>query len=410
MTVTLRFEKVVPSGQALAYHDGKALFCMGPVPGETCEVNIVKTASSYILARLVKVVESSTHRTGKGALLPYAPWASLDYEYQLELKAAMLGEAFGRLDLKIAGVIPSPIKHHYRNKLTFALRMIDGQLKMGMYERRSRSFFMTPDGCSLGDAKLNTMAEAVYDRLRAMDGAELVESLRLRTNQIGDIVAVVMLKKRKKADWQSLRVPGLAGLIVRTKDERVWSIGMTTLTDAIGTVEVDYPADEFMQVNLPAFELALKAITEQITPDNKVMDLYGGAGAIGLPLAQTTGATVLGVEINAESVRLAKAAAERQAILNYKVTTASADALEDTLFDGIDTVIVDPPRAGLSRQLTDQLLRLAPQRIIYLSCDPTTQARDVAALAVTYSASEVTGYDFYPQTPHTESLIILNKQ
>jgi 23S rRNA (uracil1939-C5)-methyltransferase len=233
MTITLRFEKIVPSGQALAHHDGKALFCLGPIPGETCEVEIVRDATSFALAKLVRIVEPAAERTSHVQAMPYAPWQTVDYGAQLQLKHDMLSESFQRFGLEIGPIIASPEPNEYRNKLTFALRMIEGKMTMGMYERRSRTFFPTPHGCSLGKPVLNQFAIDILDRLNRLDISDTVESLRLRSSDNNDVVAILLLKKRKKADYQALRVPGLAGVIVRTKDERVWTTGLTELTDTI---------------------------------------------------------------------------------------------------------------------------------------------------------------------------------
>lgn len=408
MNTSIRFEKIVPSGQAMAHFEGRAWFCVGALPGEMCEVSILRQSKTFVIARLEKIVEPSKFRTGDMPGPVFAPWKMINYDYQLELKKTILSELFGhpKFTLPVAEVIASPVTKEYRNKLEFALVRDENAYSLAMHQRGSKETYPTPQGCDLGHPALNSAALAVLERLNASEIGDNATALTVRRSSTnGEIIAILNITKRYKIDFQSLRAPGLAGLVVVTNGEAAWSYGASELTETILGVDVTFPAHEFMQVNIPAFELALADIAKLISENNVVLDLYGGAGAIGLPIAKLAGAKVLSVEVNPKSVELSRASAKALGLPQYKATSSNADALPDSIFMNIDTVIVDPPRAGLSRELIDQLFRLRVERIIYLSCDPSTQTRDAKLLREVYKASEVTGYDFYPDTPHLESLI-----
>jgi 23S rRNA (uracil1939-C5)-methyltransferase len=407
MNTQIRFEKIVPSGQAMAHFEGRAWFCLGALPGELCEVKILRQSKTFVIAGLEKVLEPSEHRDGDTVGPEYAPWQPVTYEYQLELKTAMLSELFGRpgVELPVSELIASPIASEYRNKLTFALVRTEGVYALGMHQRGSKETYLAPKGCSLGDAALNDAALAVLDRINKSDIGDNAIGLTVRRSTADEIIAILALGKRYKIDFQSLRAPGLAGLVVTFEGKAAWSYGAAELTEDIAGVPITFPAHEFMQVNITAFELALAEITKLVDKDNTVLDLYGGAGTIGLSIAKTTGAKVLSVELNMPSVELSRATAKALEVPNFKATSANADGLVDSLFMNVDTLIVDPPRAGLSRDLIDQLIRLRIERVIYISCDPATQARDTALMSHVYKPSAVTGFDFYPGTPHLESLM-----
>ena len=392
----------------MAHFEGRAWFCLGALPGELCEVSIVRQSKTFVIANLEKISDPSKFRDKTLNSPAYAPWQMVDYPYQNELKKAILTELFSHPKCKVlvSAFLPSPITSEYRNKLTFALVREGSTYALAMHQRGSKETYPTPEGCDLGHPALNKAALAVLERLNSSEIGDNAVSLTVRRSSAnGDIVAILHITKRYKIDFQSLRSPGLAGLVVAINGDAAWSYGASTLTETIMGVDITFPAHEFMQVNIPAFELALADIAKVITADNIVLDLYGGAGAIGLPIAKNTGAKVLSVEVNAKSVELSRSTAKALELSQYKATSSNADSLPDSIFMNIDTVIVDPPRAGLSRELIDQLIRLRIERIIYLSCDPVTQARDASLLSDVYKASPVTGFDFYPDTPHLESLM-----
>ena len=176
---------------------------------------------------------------------------------------------------------------------------------------------------------------------------------------------------------------------------------MATLEDTLNNYKYTYSPNGFFQINLPVYEMVLKQITQNIQT-NKVVDLYAGVGSIGLSVARDKDLTL--VEINESAF---KEMQKNAAGTNAKCILAKAEDVTDYITPDC-TVILDPPRAGCDAKLIDKLNEIMPKSIIYLSCNPITQARDVALLKG-YKITKVQPYNFFPRTPHVENLAILAK-
>jgi 23S rRNA (uracil1939-C5)-methyltransferase len=263
---------------------------------------------------------------------------------------------------------------------------------------------------------MNTTALKILDQINSLKIAGLPELLTIRRSvSTGALLAVLTLVKTPpKRDWSSLVLPELAGLVIKTHRadgsvEVVWEVGGTHLMETVAGVELRYPWSSFFQTNVPAFEKALERIMAAVPEGARVIDLYGGVGAIGLPVSRRA-QEVMGVEVHPAGTEYAKMNADRMGIVNYRARAMPAEQLSGSDLDGADCIIVDPPRAGLHRSVVAGVLEAAPKRIIYLSCNPATQARDAALLLGDYRTKGVTGFDFYPGTLHLESLIVLERK
>lgn len=419
----VEFQKIVGEGKAMGYLDGRACFVAGPLPGETAQVEVRRSGARFVEADLVELVTQSPQRQA-AAEAHYrlcSPWQGVAYDYQLELKRSMLAEIMGRpeLELRVGEVVAAPQPLGYRNKLEFAVMPgPSAGLQLALHARgRSDRLEPSPDGCVLGSAGMNIAARAVLARLEQLDVAAEVVSIMVRqTGGIaGGCVVVVGLRRRVKRAWLSLQGPELAGVVVAVVRpghgyETVWQAGKTGLTETVGGVAVDYAYAGFFQTNVPVFEGALHQITAAVPPGSTVVDLYGGAGAIGLAVAARCEAQVTGAEIDAAAVQMSNQSAARAGLHSYQAVATAAERLDPALLAGAGMVIVDPPRAGLDRRVVQALLTTGPQRIVYLSCNPVTQARDIMALQGHYQAGPLTGFDFYPGTLHLESLVVLDRR
>jgi 23S rRNA (uracil1939-C5)-methyltransferase len=181
---------------------------------------------------------------------------------------------------------------------------------------------------------------------------------------------------------------------------KLYSLGNTSLSDVINNAKITYDVNSFFQVNIEVFNLALQKIGQAIGIKSFI-DMYSGVGTIGLGLGMET--EFLLVESNVDNTECALINARNT---NAKVIQATAEtALEYITNDRV--LIVDPPRAGLHHKVVKRILDVKPLKVVYLSCNPITQARDLAILQEKYKISELTGYNFFPKTPHIESLAIL---
>lgn len=418
MTKTVTFEKIVGGGKALGYLDGKPCFAAGPLPGETAEVEIIKEKPGFAEAAVANI--TSTHERRQGEAEPHylscSPWQNVDYDYQLELKQAVLADAFSRTDVGVADILGADVRFGYRNKLEFSLNPTNDKLELAFHHRGSYENLITlPEGCILGSPSMNEAALKLAAAAHTLKLDGYIETLTVRRSEsTGELLGHIALHQVPKRDWTDLKVAELATVVVsrvrrRVEHELVWDSGQTTLTENVGGMELSYPYDGFFQTNIPMFEMILQKIMEAVPEGAKIVDLYGGVGTIGLAAA-TKAKEVLGVEINASSVEQAAENAARAGLANYQAVRAPAQRLESKYLAGADCIIVDPPRAGLEQRVVLGILAAAPQRIIYLSCNPVTQARDFQLLSEAYETEEVTGYDMYPGTLHLESLMVLDRK
>jgi 23S rRNA (uracil1939-C5)-methyltransferase len=236
-----------------------------------------------------------------------------------------------------------------------------------------------------------------------------IKSVLFRCSQEGAVAAALFLKK--KIDCSDFVLPeSMQGLDIYYSSpkspasiptQQLESFGSTVLEDRIGGHTIRYSVLSFFQVNIPVFTKALEDI-QRHTKDLPVIDMYSGVGTIGVCL-ETTDTLVESAQENSELAR------QNALAKNIKVVhAASENALE--YIDSDHCLVVDPPRAGLHQSLIDKLLEVKPPKIVYLSCNPCTQVRDVVQLIDSYKITEAKGYNFFPRTPHIESLVVLEKK
>jgi 23S rRNA (uracil1939-C5)-methyltransferase len=232
----------------------------------------------------------------------------------------------------------------------------------------------------------------------------------------GELLAMLYAKKEDIPKFAVDDIAHLAGFLVFHSTEKspasvptkeLWRWGESMLTERVGGLELGYSWDAFFQNNIPVFETALELIRKHTPEHARVIELFSGVGSIGLSLAKDAEA-VHGVEIIENAAAFAKKNALRNGIDNYVSECIPAEKMDGRLLDKKDVLVLDPPRSGLHPKTITLILEKLPPKIIYLSCNPETQARDYSALAAFYSIEVLTGFDFYPQTPHLESLLVLS--
>ncbi|MFI5212494.1 MAG: class I SAM-dependent RNA methyltransferase [Candidatus Saccharimonadales bacterium] len=426
--VELTLDKIVGGGQTLGSLDyGKKAFVWGGLPGEKVSVQLTKKKSSFVEGVVVEVLEPSSDRVApidEASYLSTSPWQIMKFEREQHYKAALIEEAFELHDIVLPGAIEVYSDNRemaYRNKLEFSWWWDKevAQLDLAFF-RRGTHGKIPVDGSSLADPKINAAAHRIRDTLRMRDvQAYVLKTLLIRSNRAGEVVAQLYVKDEMFDAFseQELRDFDIAGFelifsnpkspaSVITKRLQAW--GQTSLTDTILDVPFTYAVEGFFQINLPVYEQALRDMREWIPVDKPAVDLYSGVGTIGLTIG---GDHVTMVEINEHAVR----EMERNITALQRETAAKAIlAPSETALEHIttsSTIIVDPPRAGLHEDVVAKLLTALPDRIVYLSCNPVTQARDVALLcAEKYGIRAHRGYNIYPRTPHLEHLVVLDRQ
>lgn len=419
--VETTLDRIVGGGQALGLHpDGRKLFVWGGLPGETVQVQITKKRSKLAEGKVVEVLTPSKERiepVDPTSYLSTSPWQIMDLASETHYKAALIEEAFELHDIVLPNAIEVKTdgqRMAYRNKVEFSFYWDTDKslLDLAFFVRASKGK-VPVDGTSLAREEINVLARAIRDLLRSkpIEGRSL-KTLLIRSNQAGDCTWQLYIKDMLPdliSEQEAARLPAIGGEVIYSDPKspasrvtkRLKSFGTTTLTDAILDTEFSYATEGFFQVNIPMYETALKDM-KQWLPAGTVVDMYSGVGTIGLTIG---GPDVTLVEMDLAAVSEMRKNIERLSSSATAVHAASEAALDHIIEDAC--VILDPPRAGLHPDVVERLLAVAPERILYLSCNPVTQARDVALLAEKYGIRAHTGYNFFPATPHIEHLVVL---
>ncbi|MFZ1361163.1 MAG: RsmD family RNA methyltransferase [Candidatus Saccharimonadales bacterium] len=425
--VNVTLNRIVGGGQTIAtMDDGRKLFVWGGLPGEQVRVQITKKRSQLAQGVVVEVVTPSSERIkprDPDSYLSTSPWQIVDFATESHYKAALIEEAFELHDI----VLPDPIsvwsdgvEYGYRNKIEFSFwyDIETEQIDLAFF-RRGTHGKITVDHTSLASSAITTLSHQIRDVLNklSIEGRAL-KTLLIRSNRTGDTAWQLYIKD-ETIDVE--QIVNTLGELARTGEiiysnpkspasvitKRLYQGNDIVLEDTILGVPFRYATEGFFQINLPVYEQALRDMQEWVTAGKPVVDMYSGVGTIGLTIG---GDDVTLVELNEHAVRemernIAELGREGSAT---PVLAASERALEYITPNA--TIIVDPPRAGLHEDVVRKLLEVAPERIIYLSCNPVTQARDVARLAEAYGIRHHQGYNFFPRTPHIEHLVILDKK
>ena len=387
----IEITKIIPGGQALGTHsDGRKIFFWNALPGEfVTDFTITKKKSHYYEAIATKIKNPSKFRvTPKDdCYLSTSPWQIIDWDYENQLKYELIIEIFREhhLDLpshqQIRNVITDNRLYFYRNKMEYSLYWDNEQakIKLSFHARGShRKIPITQS--SLEQPAIFNAANDIIDTLNSKhEEARKYQSILLRANQNGKVSGGLYENHQPHPHFPPL-------------------------TDQILGYAYSYSPNGFFQVNLPVYELALKTIQKHITT-NKVLDLYAGVGTIGLSVARDRELTLVEVDKFAYD----ELCNNLKSVDNKSISaqlTKSESALDYITPD--TTVIVDPPRAGCHKTLLEKIIEVMPPKVIYLSCNPATQARDLEILLTKYDFELIQPFNFFPRTPHIENLAILS--
>jgi 23S rRNA (uracil1939-C5)-methyltransferase len=414
----VRLGKLVHGGQCLSeLPSGKKVLVWGGLPGELVNVRIIKKKNSYAEGIVTEVTEGSKDRIRPEEpeyYLSTSPWQIMTFELENLSKKSILEEAFKREKIEnvnwVNFVNGSDI-YEYRNKQEFGFWGDEQGIHLANFVRGTHGKQILV-ASKLADPTINSVATDFITKINDFAGetslrAGDLKTLVLRCSRAGEVVGALFVKK--ELDFSNFNVPrGLKGLIVYYSDPKspasvatkeLFSFGDIKLTDTIDGVNITYDVMSFFQVNIPVFEMSLKQIKKLIKSEDTV-DMYSGVGTIGLVLNSSEL-----IESDNNNVEMAKINAKGA---NSKVIHSNSENALDYI-DNDKVLILDPPRAGLHKKLVEKIAEVKPIQIIYLSCNPSTQARDVKLLETEYRITYAQGFNFFPRTPHIESLIVLER-
>lgn len=407
-------EKLVTGGQGLGtLPDGRKIFVWNALPGEIVEVEILREKRSFAEGLAVRIVEASAERTEpqESSYIATSPWQMMSEAAESRHKSAILFEQFGREHLETdalpRAIVTDGTMYGYRNKVEFSFAESSGLLQLAVTGRRSHEKIVVV-GSALAKTELNQAASDVLGALRQLGvSSKDLGTLTLRCSAEGVVAGVLVVRTPRFAElplptsMRGLQMRFVNGFGRKHQTKVLQILGDSGLVDTLLGVSLRYAANSFFQVNLPMYEMALLDVRTALVGE-KVVELYAGVGSIGL----TSGARhITLVDIDVLNTAYAKENIDKAPVKGQVITSSSEKALEYITADA--SLIVDPPRAGLSPQVISRILYVVPPQVVYLSCDPATLTRDLAKLVSRYQIKTVKAYNFFPRTPHIETLVIL---
>ncbi len=428
----VKVEKLVPGGQGLGTQpDGRKIFLWNALPGEeVAAYTVTKRKARYDEAIATEIAKPAGERVAPRdeCYLATSPWQVLDYDFELEQKRELVREVLREHGILVGKpeIVTDGRQYQYRNKMEYALywERETGEIELAFHARGSHRKVPVRSS-ALEKPEIWARAQEIVGELNARhEEARKYQSLLLRADQAGKVAG---------------------GLYEKGRPHPVFA----PLTDRILGHEYRYSPNGFFQINLPVYELALREMRKWVGGE-RVLDLYAGVGTIGLSVARDRELTLVEADgyayrelvgnlLGAERPGLAedsfgaggslegpsgttfggspevgrKGPAEevrvetRNGVMRARL--AKSEQVLDMITEG-STVILDPPRAGCRPELVEKLVATRLPVVIYLSCNPATQARDLERLLTAYRIEEIKVFNFFPRTPHIENLVVLTRK
>ncbi len=427
-------------GEGICKIDGYTVFVPSAVKGDTVKILIVKENKHFGYGKLLEVIEPSPLRTN-----PRCPvfskcggcsMQSVNYSGQLDYKKDKVLQALKRIggfeDAVITSVTGSNPCYNYRNKAQYPVAEINGKVTAGFYAPHSHRVVENPD-CILQDLRTNMVVKEVCDwanenKISVYNeetGKGLLRKICVRIGKDEGVLVIVSAEKLPRADALTKEItkkfPFIKGIVINyngkptnsmygEKDEILF--GVPYIYDCIGDIKYKIHYKSFYQVNPCTTKLLYEKALELASPDKDktLFDLYCGGGTISLFLAKEA-KRVIGIEIVEDAVLNARENAQLNGISNAEFYCGEAETIAPRMIkDGTkaDIVVVDPPRKGCGEKLLSAIGDMKPEKLVYVSCDPATMARDAKILRdYGYELNEVHVFDQFPQTGHVECCVLL---
>jgi 23S rRNA (uracil1939-C5)-methyltransferase len=432
------------NGEGVGRYQGRVVFVPDTVTGDRILVRLVRVKPQYANGKLHELLAGSPHRTRPGCIVADkcggCQWQHVDYAYQLEAKRNLVIQDLGRIaglgQLVVDPMLAESEPLGYRNKATYPLgRSATGDVQAGYYQKGSHHL-INLNQCPIQDQRLNPLlAETKQDIQQRGWGIYdeklhrgKVRHLSLRVGRrTGEMLLTLVAKdanlvglEEQAESWLS-RYPDLVGVLLNINGDRTNAIfgdetrciaGQPYLREVFAGLQFQIQPTTFFQVHTEQAEALLQVIIDQLDLQGNeiVVDTYCGIGTLTLPLAQRV-KQAIGLEVQPEAVEQARANAALNGIGNVTFETGTVEFLLPELSVQPDVILLDPPRKGVDRTILETLLNIQPDRIVYVSCNPSTLARDLKLLCEsgTYQLTRVQPADFFPQTAHVESAAFLTR-
>ena len=420
------------------------VFVPEAITGDVVEVRLVKVKKSYGYGKVMQIISPSPFRQNPkchvAAKCGGCQIQHMQYEAQLDFKTKKVKDCIERIGglkgIKVNDTLGMEMPYHYRNKAQYPIRKEAGSIQMGFFAQRSHRIVPSNE-CSIQDPKNKVIMQVVTEFLNTNNipiyneetHKGLVRHLMIKTGyHTNEIMVCLVINGRKLPKAEELvkalqQIEGVSSILLNHQLDKTNVIlgneitllyGKEYIIDKIGDLSFKISPLSFFQVNPIQTEVLYKKALDyaELTGEETVWDAYCGIGTISLFLAQKA-KKVYGVEIVPQAIENAKENARLNGLTNVEFFTGKAEEIIPNLYkeQGIkaDTIVVDPPRKGCDIYLLETLKDMAPQKIVYVSCDPATLARDLAYLVeeAGYDVEEVQPVDMFPHTTRVENVVKL---
>ena len=446
--ISVKIEDVRFPNKAYGFVEGEKVVVKNAVPGQTVQAQVLKKRSGAVEARLLSVEERSCLERAEGMCSHYAScggctYQTMEREAELEMKERQVKRLLEEAGISVEqweGITPSPLEEGYRNKCEFSFgdEEKDGPLALGMRKKMSHYEVVTLKDCNIVDADFVMIVQgalaffqerkvAFYHRMRH-DGS--LRHLVVRKGKAtGEILVHLVTTSEVPFSLEEFKNMILAlplqgeicGVLhsvndgvadVVRSDEMTVLYGRDFFMEKLFDLEFKVSAYSFFQTNTEGAE-QLYSIVREFAGDveNKtVFDLYCGTGTIGQIMAKAGSKKVIGIELVEEAVEAAKENAARNGLTNCTFLAGDVLKMVDELTEKPDVIIVDPPREGIHPKAVDKIIDFGAPEIVYVSCKPTSLARDLQVFqAAGYAVKRARLMDMFPRTVHVESVILMTR-
>jgi 23S rRNA (uracil1939-C5)-methyltransferase len=429
-------------GEGVGRFEGKVVFVPDTVPGDRGLVRLVRLKSQYAQGKLQQLLQTSPHRIRPQCIVADkcggCQWQHIDYQYQLKVKQERIKQALQRIGgfekPNLAPILHNSHQLNYRNKSTYPLGIsATGKVQAGYYRKGSHQI-VNLNQCPVQDRRLNPLLAEIKQDIEEQNWSIYNEQLHqgqlkhlsLRIGRhTGEMLLTLVTTDKKLANIQEqaeiwmARYPDLQGIVLNYHPKKTNTIfgtesiaiaGKPYLHELFADLKLQLRADTFFQVNTEVAESLLPIIFKQLDlkGDEVAIDAYCGIGTFTLPLAKQV-ERIIGIEVQASSIEQAQLNAQINQITNTDFRIGTVAEILRQIEVKPEIILLDPPRKGTGTAVIDEILTKKPDRIVYISCQPATLARDLKILSQSgiYDLSLVQPADFFPQTSHVEAVAFL---
>ena len=460
MTFTVRIEKVVFGGYGLGFSEDKTCFVLNAFPDDIVQVKVLNTKKNSYFCEIDKIIQPSPYRGQTRCELSNkcgaCDWVNVEYDKQIKLKTQIYNEIFdnkvsakhtANSPLEMSGreadgvfcrnlqVDKSPVVDHYRNKNLFPVKLQNNKVAIGMYIKNTHTI-VEHEHCFLYPSYFKNIVNSVKEWIEVakvepydeITGKGVLRHIGIRCSSDFKSNIVILVTRTRKLPFTKQFVnsllnafPEIVGIVQNINasfgntilgDDTKVLYGNPYLTEIIGKKRFQIHYQAFFQINVLQAVNVYRDIASFINEGEVVIDAYSGIGVIGIFIADKA-KKVICIEENVDAIASGMLNSKINGIDNIIFSNNKTETVIEKLIDecGVDTVVFDPPRKGLEKSIIHVVARKNIKKVIYMSCNPTTQKRDIQSfLEHGYKLMCLKGYDMFPHTWHIESLAVLMKE